>query len=292
MNGLDLYNETAQASAVVVIRRYSTSFNWASRLFDPPAREHIARIYALVRLADELVDGPAETAGLDTRMRQTLLDELEAETGRALRIGFSANLVVHAFALTAREHGFGTDLSAPFFASMRRDLGEGTWDAAALDEYIHGSAEVVGLMCLAVFESRRIRGGAPSRSDEENRVLQEGARRLGAAFQKVNFLRDYAADRGELGRTYFAETADGLTEEVKRRIVVSIRADLRAADRAVPLLDRAARASVWAAQAMFRELTDRIDATPAEVLAVTRVRVPDPVKAGILVRALAMKASR
>lgn len=292
VNGLLLYNATAKASAAVVIRRYSTSFSWASRLFDAPVREHIARIYALVRLADEIVDGPAETAGLDARMRETLLDELEAETERALRIGFSTNLVVHAFALTAREHGFGMELCAPFFASMRRDLSEAMWDAAALDEYIYGSAEVIGLMCLAVFESCGARGRTACRSDDENGILHDGARRLGAAFQKVNFLRDYADDHGVLGRTYFVETADGLTEDAKHRIVASIRDDLRAADHAVPLLDRASRAPVWAAQALFRELTDRIESTPTDVLAVRRVRVPDSVKARILVRALTMKASR
>jgi phytoene/squalene synthetase len=292
MKGLDLYTETAKTSAGVVIRRYSTSFSWASRLFERPVREHIARVYALVRLADEIVDGPAEAAGLDVRMREKLLDELEDETERALRIGFSTNLVVHAFALTAREHGFGMDLCAPFFASMRRDLDEEVWDAAELEEYIYGSAEVVGLMCLAVFESRRSRGGAPARSGDQDRTLHDGARRLGAAFQKVNFLRDFADDRGALGRTYFAETADGLTDDAKARIVASIRADLRAADQAIPLLDRACRAPVWAAQALFRELTDRIEATPAEVLATTRVRVPDAVKARILVRALAVKAMR
>ena len=161
--GLELYNATAKASAAVVIGRYSTSFSWASRLFDASTREHIARVYALVRLADELVDGPAEAAGLDVEMRRTLLDELESETARALRLGFSTNLVVHAFALTAREHGIGMDLCAPFFASMRRDLDDATFDAAALDEYIYGSAEVVGLMCLAVFESGTSRSPSPSR---------------------------------------------------------------------------------------------------------------------------------
>lgn len=284
--GLHLYNTTAEASAAVVIRRYSTSFHWASRLFDAPVREHISRIYALVRLADELVDGPAEAAGLDAEMRGVLLDELEAETDRALRIGYSTNLVVHAFALTAREHGVGMDLCGPFFASMRRDLHGTTWDSAALEEYIYGSAEVVGLMCLAVFESSR------TRSRHEERILREGARRLGAAFQKVNFLRDYGDDHDELGRTYFAETEEGLTEQAKSRIVESIRADLRAADLAIPLLDRRCRASVWAAQAMFRELTNRIESTPADVLVRTRVRVPDAVKVRILARALGMRAAR
>ncbi|WP_417512242.1 phytoene/squalene synthase family protein [Microbacterium sp.] len=285
-DGLDLYNETARESASVVIRRYSTSFSWASRLFDPVVRDHVARIYALVRLADELVDGPAEAAGVDVDMRGVMLDELEAETARALRLGFSTNLVVHAFALSAREYGIDMELCRSFFASMRRDLDTETFDAAELDEYIYGSAEVVGLMCLAVFEA------GVKRAPEERELLTGGARSLGAAFQKVNFLRDYAEDHDDLGRAYFPGTATELTEAVKTDIVRSIRDDLRVADRAVPLLAHSCRASVWAAQEMFRELTDRIESTPASVLAHTRVRVPNLVKARILARALAKKAAR
>ncbi|MEJ1922614.1 phytoene/squalene synthase family protein [Microbacterium sp. KHB019] len=284
--GIDLYNETANASASTVIRRYSTSFGWASRLLPAAKREHIAHLYALVRLADELVDGPAESVGVDTRTRGILLDELEADTARALTLGFSTNLVVHAFALTAREHGIDMELCRPFFASMRRDLDDAALDAAALDEYIYGSAEVVGLMCLAVFEA-----GA-DREPEERERLHSGARRLGAAFQKVNFLRDFAEDHDQLGRTYFPGTDTELTDDAKAGIVRSIRADLRAADAAIPLLAEGCRPAVWAARTMFCELTDRIEATSTDVLLRTRVRVPTPVKASILARALAMRAAR
>lgn len=286
---LSLYTSTANASSRVVIRRYSTSFGWASRLLPGAMRDHIARIYALVRIADELVDGPAESAGVDRETRSTLLDDLEAETERGIRLGFSTNLVVHAFAMTAREHGIGMELCAPFFASMRRDLDATVFDEAALDEYIHGSAEVVGLMCLAVFEAGAVR------DDRERERLREGARRLGAAFQKVNFLRDFAGDHDDLGRTYLPAVAPtspvpALTEASKSKAVASIREDLRVADEAIPLLDAACRPAVWAARAMFGELADRLDAAPASALMATRVRVPDRVKASILVRALAMKA--
>ena len=283
---LELYNATAKSSASIVIRQYSTSFGWASRLLDDEPRSHIARIYALVRIADELVDGPAETAGISAEMRGVLLDELEAETARAIELGYSTNLVVHAFALTAREHGIGMDLCGPFFSSMRRDLDATTFDAAELDDYIYGSAEVVGLMCLAVFESGMVR------SDDERVRLDDGARRLGAAFQKVNFLRDFADDHDDLGRAYFPGTEKTLTEKSKAEIVASIRGDLRAADSAIPLLAAGCRASVWAARAMFGELTDRIESTPVTTLIRTRVRVPNPVKAGILARALRMKVRR
>lgn len=282
---LDLYNATAKASASIVIREYSTSFGWASRLLDAPVREHIAPIYALVRVADELVDGPAEIAGLDTATRAVLLDELEAETERALRLGFSTNLVVHAFALTGQEHGIDMDLCRPFFASMRRDLEITTFDEAELNDYIYGSAEVIGLMCLAVFESGR------ERPDDERTQLTQGARSLGAAFQKVNFLRDFASDHDDLGRIYFAGTEKQLTEATKADIVASIREDLRIADESIPLLSRGCRAAVWAARMMFGELTDRIESTPASMLMHARARVPNPVKARILVRALRMKVA-
>lgn len=283
---LDLYNATAAASASVVIREYSTSFGWASRLLDAPVRDHVARIYALVRIADELVDGPAEMAGVDAATRATLLDELEADTERALRVGFSTNLVVQAFAVTGREHGFGMDLCRPFFASMRRDLETAAFDEAELSDYIYGSAEVVGLMCLAVFES------GTSRSGDERERLNAGARSLGAAFQKVNFLRDFARDRNDLGRAYFPGTEKELTEDSKADIIASIREDLGVADTSISLLRPGCRASVWAARAMFGELTDRIESLPASALMHTRVRVPNPVKAQILARALAMKVSR
>lgn len=288
MTDLDLYTATANASARVVIRRYSTSFGWASRLLPVPMRDHIARIYALVRIADELVDGPAEAAGVDTENRRALLDDLEAETERGLRLGFSTNLVVHAFATTARAHGIGMELCAPFFASMRRDLDQAVFDESQLDEYIYGSAEVVGLMCLAVFEA------GSNRDSSERERLHDGARRLGAAFQKVNFLRDFAGDHDDLGRTYLpaetlSATAQTLTDESKNATVASIREDLRAADASIPLLGPSCRPAVWAARTMFGELTDRIESTPASVLMSTRVRVPDTVKTRILVRALAMK---
>jgi phytoene synthase len=286
MTGIDLYNATAAASAAIVIRRYSTSFGWASRLLDATRRQHIANIYGLVRLADELVDGPAEAAGVDVATRGALLDELEADTVRALQLGFSTNLVVHAFALTAREHGIGRDLTEPFFASMRTDLDETSFDAVDLDAYIYGSAEVIGLMCLAVFEAGRVRGAA------HQERLRAGARALGAAFQKINFLRDYAEDHDVLGRAYFPGTAGGLTEQAKADAIASIRADLRISDDALPLLAPGCRAAVWAAQAMFRALTDRLEAASAAELMRTRVRVPDPVKLRILSRALTMRAAR
>jgi phytoene synthase len=272
---LTLYDEVAQATASLVIRRYSTSFGMASRLLGAGIRQSVANIYALVRVADEIVDGGAEQAGLDRLRAEELLDAYEAETERALDVGYSADLVVHAFARTARAAGFGRELTRPFFASMRADLHETEHDAESFAAYVYGSAEVVGLMCLRVF----VRDGARPYTPAELATLETGARALGAAFQKVNFLRDLAADHDKLGRSYFPGIdVTRLTEDEKNILLDDIDADLARAAATLPLLPRSSRRAVTLAQRLFRELARRLRRTPAEVLIRTRVRVPDPVK--------------
>ena len=143
---LPLYTRTAAAAAGQVIGRYSTSFSWACRTLPRECRRDISSIYALVRVADEVVDGTASAAGLATGPVRAALDELETEVERGLTSGFSTNLVVHAFADVARRRGFGRELTAPFFASMRADLDVSEHDPESLETYIYGSAEVIGLM--------------------------------------------------------------------------------------------------------------------------------------------------
>src|SRR5699024_10154677 len=138
------YDHASQRSAGTVIQEYSTSFGWASRLLHEPVRTHVRSLYALVRIADEIVDDPALDLADEGRLQ--MLEALEQETAQAIAQGRSTNLVVHAFALAAREHGIGQELIGPFFASMRADLEIATHDEASLAEYVHGSAEVVGLM--------------------------------------------------------------------------------------------------------------------------------------------------
>lgn len=282
---LPLYDATADAASSVVIDRYSTSFGLASRLLTRDTREHIKNVYALVRVADEVVDGPATEAGLDPALAREVLDELEQDTERAMAHGFSVNPVVHAFARTARTTGFGAELTRPFFASMRMDLEQTEHDDASFTTYVYGSAEVVGLMCLRAFVYR---AGRPA---FDATVLVDGARALGAAFQKVNFLRDLHADFEVLGRSYFpgvdVRTFD---EATKQRLVADVQADLDTAARTVPLLPKDARKAVGLAHALFQELNDRIAVTPADRLITTRVRVPDPVKARLAARVLAGRA--
>jgi phytoene/squalene synthetase len=269
------YDRVASESAALVIRGYSTSFGVASRLLAQPVRTQVRNIYALVRIADEIVDDPQ--IAVSRAERAELLDRLEEDTARALQQGHSSNLVVHAFATTARACGIGMDLVAPFFASMRTDLHVTEHDAASLERYVYGSAEVVGLMCLRAFVTAPDAG--PAAYDE----LASGARRLGAAFQKVNFLRDLAEDHDDLGRTYFPGLRpDGFTDRERDLILDDIDADLDAAARVVPLLPASSRRAVAAAHALFAELAGRLRATPAEQIRRERVSVPSAVKMRLL----------
>ncbi len=287
MNRLSLYDRVADETAAVVIRRYSTSFGLASRLLDPVVRQHVENIYALVRVADEIVDGGVAEAGLDAVHAARYLNEFEAETNAAMQSGYSTNLVVHAFARTAREVGFGEELTEPFFHSMRMDLTDTEHDQQSFDRYVYGSAEVVGLMCLRAF----VQG--VDMSAEQNERMVAGARALGAAFQKVNFLRDLSADFETLGRSYFpGVNVDSFTEEDKMRLLDDIDADLRTSAAVIPDLPKGSRRAVALAQGLFAELSVRLRRTPATELIRARVRVPDPVKARIALGALAGRTPR
>jgi len=276
-----LYDEVAHETSVMVIRRYSTSFSMASRLLGPGVREDVENIYGLVRVADEIVDGVAQGAGLAPAEVRRRLDEFEAETERAMASGYSANLIIHSFALTARKTGIATDLTRPFFASMRVDVVKKKHTKKSFDDYVYGSAEVVGLMCLKAFLVDH------EVTAEQDKRFVAGARALGAAFQKVNFLRDLSADADGLGRAYFPGVdIANLTDAAKTALVANIDADLALSGAIVPELPRSSRRAVALAQSLFAELNRRIEKTPASVLRTSRISVPTTVKARLLVRAL------
>ena len=278
---IDLYTRVAQETSAGVIRRYSTSFGLAARLLDPPARLHIGNLYALVRLADEIVDGVADEAGVSKKTAGKMLDALEADTEQALKTGYSTNLIVHAFAHSARKVGVGADLTRPFFHSMRMDLTETTHTPESFAEYVYGSAEVVGLMCLQAF----LEGRTVSAKDKETMVT--GARALGAAFQKVNFLRDLGADVQALGRTYFPGLdVASLTEETKHALLDDIYRDLALSAQALPLLPANPRRAVALAHALFQALSEKIRTTPATTLQTTRISVSSADKALLAARVL------
>ncbi len=276
------YTQCAHACAAEVIRDYSTSFAMATRLLPTSVRRDISSVYALVRVADEIVDGAAEGAGLSRARAAARLDALETDVAVATHEGFSENMVVHAFADVARRTQIPHDVVTPFFASMRTDLSRSVHDDESFDEYVYGSAEVVGLMCLHTFFGD---GGLPQ---EHRDRLVSGARRLGAAFQKVNFLRDLDADADALDRAYFPGVDPAsLDEPTKMRLVEDIDADLGAAVAAIPLLPRGVRPAVQAAHDLFGALNDRLRETDAAVVRTSRIRVPDVAKVAIAVRAVA-----
>ena len=282
-SSLSLYTQAAEASSAVVIGKYSTSFGWATKLLGKADRHHVRNIYALVRVADEIVDGAAAEAltgaiGVDPH---TMLDKFEQETYRAVECGFSTNLVVHAFAYTAREVGIKRDLIQPFFNSMRTDLFQRVHDKRSFEAYIYGSAEVVGLMCLQVFLSRT------SVRDEEKAEFVAGARALGAAFQKVNFLRDLSADFDKLGRSYFPLVrVEDFNNSERDRLVDDIRNDINTSKISLAKLPESSKRAVGAALMFFEALNEKIAATPAHELIHKRIRVTDFQKIVILLKAM------
>lgn len=266
---MDQYTTTSYKASKLVTTAYSTSFGLSIRLFEASLRPHIYAIYALVRIADEIVD---TYDGADQR---TLLDDLEAQTKQTLQSGYSTNPIIHAFAATARRYKINDSLITPFFESMRMDLSPQSFDQKSYETYIYGSAEVVGLMCLKVFTN----------DAKLYTALEPGAKHLGAAYQKVNFLRDIAADAEGLGRWYFPvgsfETFDDITKDV---IVKDIENDLKHALVAIAHLPPSSRKAVRLSYQYYKELLQRIKQTPASVLKQKRIRVNDLQKTALFLR--------
>lgn len=263
------YDKAGQAASRAVMTTYSTSFGLASKSFPAAIRQDIYDIYGLVRVADEIVDT------YDGGDRLALLDELEQETYAALQRGFSTNLIVHAFQRTARRVSIDKTLIEPFFASMRIDVEPAAYRPTQYEAYIYGSAEVIGLMCLKIFCNG---------NGEQYARLKPGAQSLGAAFQKINFLRDIAADHAQLGRYYFPTGSfAGFNNTIKDDIIADIRTDLTDALPALNQLPSAVAAPVATAYAYYDELLNKLAATPADQLKMSRPRISDGRKLWLLV---------
>lgn len=281
----DRYTAMADRAAADVIAHYSTSFTLASRLLTPAVRRDVCNLYAVVRVADEIVDGAAASAGEDAAGVRELLDAYAAAVTRAAERPFHTDPVLHAWAGTARRCGLDPAHMDAFFASMRADLDPGVHDDASLAAYIHGSAEVIGLMCLDIFRTH----ARPGELTADRDWLASGAASLGSAFQKVNFLRDIGADLTVLHRHYLPTASDGtLTEDAKNALLDECATELDAGCERIPALPRGARGGVAAATALYRELVERLRAVPAAALTgpdAVRVSVPSPVKTLVTVRA-------
>lgn len=277
---LERYDAAAIAATQRIIARYSSSFYLASRLLGGKIRQDIRSLYAVVRIADEIVDGTAHAAGLTAAEVAERLDAYERAVIDAPQLRFHTDPVLHAYAISARRCGFHAEHMRAFFASMRRDLKQETYEVADFQTYVYGSAEVIGLMCLDSFLS------GSKVASRRREILEDGARRLGAAFQKINFLRDLCEDRQILGRNYLPQlSGDGLDEPAKLRLIADIRADLAAARAATKYLPLSARIGVNAATGLFDEVTDRLERLSAAEILRRRVRVPGPQKVALLIPA-------
>ena len=254
-----LYDKVCFGTSRLVTRRYSTSFSIGVRCLGREIRDAVYGVYGFVRIADEIVDTFLEED------REALLDEFEAEYYRALERGISTNPVIHAFCGVVRRYRIDDSLVRAFLGSMRMDLHRNRYTEDELGKYIFGSAEVVGLICLQIF----VQGDR-----ERYRQLEPYARRLGAAFQKVNFLRDLKDDREAQHRIYFPQLKNGtLTEEVKKRLLDDIYADFAQAREGIRRLPDCAWLGVYTAYLYYLALARAIAATPCERLSETRIRI-------------------
>jgi 15-cis-phytoene synthase len=268
---IHLFHKASQTCSQDITRAYSTSFASAIRLLHKDLRAPICNIYGFVRFADEIVDTFHDFD------KARLLHEFKVETFAAIGRGISLNPVLHSFQLTVNEYNIDHSLINAFFHSMEMDLDRKAYDEKGYEEYIYGSAEVVGLMCLQVFcEGKK----------EAYDKLKEPARALGAAFQKVNFLRDIQADYNGLARVYFpCCDFNNFTEEDKRRIEEDINKDFKAAYKGIIHLPLKARFGVYVAYKYYLSLFRKIRKMQPATILHQRVRIPDYHKLLIILRA-------
>ncbi len=265
----ELFDSISNESATLITKKYSTSFSIAVRLLAPSIRQAIYNIYGFVRVADEIVDS------FEGYPQEDLLDRFEEEYTYALEIGISTNPVINAFQKTVKEYNIDDSLVHAFLRSMRADLSKQIYtNRQEMEDYIYGSADVVGLMCLKVFVNGDL--------DEYER-LKDSAMSLGSAFQKVNFLRDLKQDYDHLNRTYFPNIdPENLTTEDKNKLVKEIKEDFNAAYIGIKKLPKEARFGVYVAYKYYVQLLKKVDKTPAEVLMDKRIRVSNSLKTYLL----------
>ncbi len=257
-----IYDELSGSICTKVTRTYSTSFSIGVRMLHHTMRRPICSLYGFVRLADEIVDS------FHQYDQQDLLERFESETFLAIKEGISLNPVLHAFQMTVNQFEIDHELIRTFLRSMRMDLTKKNYeDESEYQSYILGSAEVVGLMCLKIFVE-----GDQTRYDD----LKAPAMRLGAAFQKVNFLRDLNADYEILGRTYFPGVDLRKWNKFdKEQIEKDIEIDFHLAEKGIRQLPRKARLGVWTAYIYYRKLFQKIKSCSEARILQERVRIPN-----------------
>jgi len=268
MNTITLFDKVCLKASRHTTYSYSTSFSLGIRSLDKRFHAPIHAIYGFVRFADEIVD---TFHGFDKR---ALLARFREDTYRAIEEGISLNPILHSFQRVVNEFRIERELYDTFLDSMAMDLTDTAHDQRSYDTYILGSAEVVGLMCLRVFCEG---------DDALYQKLKPSAMKLGAAFQKVNFLRDLKDDYQNLGRTYFPGIDVGeWNEATKRRFEADIQADFDAALEGIRQLPKGARFGVYMAYIYYVALFRKIQALPASQIMAVRVRVRNRRKIALL----------
>jgi len=266
-----LFDEVSFACSKNVTKKYSTSFSLAVYMLSPKIREAIYSIYAFVRFADEIVDS------FHDYDKESLLNEFEASYYKAYAQNISLNPILNCFQHTVKKYHITDDLIQSFLKSMRADLNKETYETVEeYHNYIYGSADVVGLMCLKVF----VNG-----DDEKYESLKFSAMKLGSAFQKVNFLRDLKDDYELLHRSYFPGVnlkELGVTE--KEAIIAEIEADFKEAFSGIKQLPLEAKFGVYTAYVYYKRLLKKLSSTPSGEILNTRIRVSNPVKISLLAK--------
>jgi len=268
---MQLFHEVSNECSRITTRRYSTSFSSAIKLLHKSLQQDIYNIYGFVRFADEIVDT------FHAYNKKDLLNEFREETYAAIERKISLNPILHSFQQTVHLYNIDICLIDTFFHSMELDLNKKQYDKTAYSQYIYGSAEVVGLMCLYIFCE-----GNQNLYDE----LKGYAQNLGAAFQKVNFLRDIKNDFENLDRVYFP-ICDfrNFTESEKRTIEADIQNDFDNAYKGILRLPIKARFGVYVAYKYYLSLFQRIKKLQPQTILQQRIRIPNYGKAMILAKA-------
>ena len=254
-----------------VTKAYSTSFSSAVRMLSPRIRQDIYNIYGFVRLADEIVDT------FHDYNKEQLFAELEQDLDKSLEQKISLNPVLNAFQHTVHTYNIPKSLIDSFMNSMKQDLVKKDYKSfQEYNEYIYGSADVVGLMCLKVFTAN---------DNEKYEELKKPAMRLGSAFQKINFLRDLKADMEDLDRSYFPSlNLNEMDDNIKREIIEEIEGDLAAGYAGIKKLPVEAKFGVYTAYVYYTMLLKKLKNTPPMEIKTRRIRVPDYQKLGLLAK--------
>jgi phytoene/squalene synthetase len=268
---MNIFQEVSEQCSKITTERYSTSFSSAINLLHRDLRMPIYKIYGFVRFADEIVDT------FHDYDKATLLQEFKKETYISIERRISLNPILNSFQETVNHFHIGHDLIEAFFKSMESDLDQNSYDEQGYKDYIYGSAEVVGLMCLHVF----CEGNQAEYND-----LKPYARSLGAAFQKVNFLRDVKADSEHLKRVYFPGVDfNRFTQEDKLSIEADIQNDFSHAYEGILKLPMKSRFGVYVAYKYYLSLFKKIKQSQPSILLEDRIRIPNYSKAMIVMRA-------